>query len=147
MPTGWKKDPSQTHLPHSDFPFQFSCAWLFHIQCTVKSPACAQGFFKLMLESQFRVSGQLFGRWAHIEVLVLGFNTFTMVGAVMSFSHVSYHMTICAHQVSSLVFASTAVRKAIPREQVTSGMEKNIFYGKESGRKGEIPSMSPRICI
>ena len=50
-------------------------------------------------------------------------------------------MTICACQVSSLVFTSTAVRKVISCEQVTLGIKKNLFYGEESGWKREIPSM------
>ena len=44
----------------------------------------------------------------------------------------SYHMTICGCQVSSLVYASTAVMKVIPCEQVMSSIEKNTFVdGKE----------------
>ena len=58
-PWDGKKIPSLTHLPHSNFPSQFSRAChkcLLHIQCTVKSPASAHGYFKLMLKSQFCIS-------------------------------------------------------------------------------------------
>ena len=71
-PLDGKTIPIPTHLPRSEFPFQFSRAchkWLLHIQCTAKSPASTHGYFKLMLESQFSGRGRLFHRWAHAEVL------------------------------------------------------------------------------
>ena len=63
VPMGWEKNLSPTHLHIATFHFNFpgmSSSCCMDSVLTIRSPVSAHGYFKLMLELQFRVASPIY---------------------------------------------------------------------------------------